>query len=182
METNGKAFLHHWRWAAEKGLMNRNTADGIRSAGAQVLSVLDEKEREDVTALDVEAVLKRFENLKAKEFKPKVLETYKSRFRTGVASFRAYLKDPGGWKSGIVERPPRVKEGDGVGRATVEASVQPLPGTGLVEYPFPLREGQTARLVLPRDLKTAEVKRLSAFMSTLVADYDSNEQGNGGRR
>jgi hypothetical protein len=44
-----------------------------------------------------------------------------------------------------------------------------------VEYPFPLREGQTARLILPRDLKAAEVKRLSAFMSTLVADYDSTE-------
>jgi hypothetical protein len=35
-----------------------------------------------------------------------------------------------------------------------------------------VREGQIARLVLPRDLKTSEVKRLAAFMSTLAVDFD----------
>lgn len=176
METSGKALLHHWRWAAEKGLMNRNTAAGLRAACAQVLSVLDEKESADVTALDVEEVLKRFQNLKAKEFKPKVLETYKHRFRYAVASFHTYLQDPGAWKPGITARAAsRGKNGGGErngGRAPVEAPVQPLPATGLVEYPFPLREGQTARLILPRDLKATEVKRLNAFMSTLAVDFE----------
>src|SRR5947207_1883583 len=70
MDASSKALLHHWRWAAEKGLMNTNTAGGIRAACAQVIGVLDEQEQADVTQLDVEAVLKRFENLKAKDFKP----------------------------------------------------------------------------------------------------------------
>jgi hypothetical protein len=35
-ETSGKAFLEHWSWAAEKGLMNKNTAGGLRSACGQV--------------------------------------------------------------------------------------------------------------------------------------------------
>jgi len=56
----------------------------------------------------------------------------------------------------------------------VEISVQPLPATGLVEYPFPIREGQTARLILPRDLKIAEVKRLTAFLATLPVDYEAS--------
>jgi hypothetical protein len=40
----------------------------------------------------------------------------------------------------------------------------------MVDYPFPVRDGQTARLVLPRDLRAAEAKRLSAFMATLVVE------------
>ena len=28
METKGKALIDHWSWAAEKGVMNRNTAPG----------------------------------------------------------------------------------------------------------------------------------------------------------
>jgi len=43
----------------------------------------------------------------------------------------------------------------------------------MVEYPYPIREGQIARLILPRDLKTSEVKRLNAFMATLAVDFDS---------
>ncbi len=173
MDASSKALLHHWRWAADKGLMNRNTAGGLRAACAQVVSVLDESESADVTALDVEGVLKRFENLKAKEFKPKVLETYKARFRAALGSFRAYLQDPAAWKPGIVERPGARKNGGSNGKghaAPVAVPVQPLPATGLFEYPFPLRDGQAARLILPRDLKMSEVKRLNAFMATLAVD------------
>src|SRR3989442_10203866 len=139
MDTSGKALLHHWRWAAEKGLMNRNTANGVRSACAQVIGILDEKESADVTQIDVEAILKRFENLKAKEFKPAVLDTYKNRFRQAVASFRTYVKDPGTWKPGIAERPARAKKnGNGErtpGQTPLQTIVQPPPATGVGEYP-----------------------------------------------
>jgi hypothetical protein len=41
------------------------------------------------------------------------------------------------------------------------------PSSGLIEYPFPLREGQTAWLFLPRDLTASEGKRLAEFIATL---------------
>ena len=41
-------------------------------------------------------------------------------------------------------------------------------GTGMMEYPYPLRDGQLVRLVLPRDLTLAEVERLYAYMKTLA--------------
>ena len=48
-----------------------------------------------------------------------------------------------------------------------------LPGrTGLVEYPYPLRETGSAYLRLPSDLKVAEVKRLAAFMMTFAVDAE----------
>lgn len=178
MDTTGKALVDHWSWAAEKGVMNKNTAGGMRAACAQVLSALDDWETVDIKALDVEGTLLRFQNLKAKEFKPAVLDTYKRRFRQGVASYLKYLEDPGDWRPRTVERPTtssgKSQRDEGTGP---EAAPRPpvrhdMAQAGFVDYPFPLREGQNARLVLPRDLKMAEVKRLSAFMSTLVVDFE----------
>jgi len=178
METTGKALVDHWSWAAEKGLMNRNTAGGMRSACAGVLSVLGDLDAIDVKTLDVEQALVQFQNLKAKGFKPKVLETYKRRFRQGVASYLSYVEDPGGWKPRTLERPaPQERNGNHEGESKPETPSRPtrqeLPQLGFVEYPYPVREGQIARLILPRDLKMTEVKRLSAFMATLAADFQA---------
>src|SRR2546428_12277575 len=104
-ETTGKALVDHWSWAADKGLMNKNTAGGLRAACSQVLSVFgDDAETVDVKTLDIEDALSRFLNLKKKEFKPTVLETYKRRFRQAVASYLSYLDHPSGWKPRTVER------------------------------------------------------------------------------
>ena len=45
--------------------------------------------------------------------------------------------------------------------------------TGLIEYPFPLREGRFAYLRLPTDFTVADVKRLTAFLNTLALDDDA---------
>ncbi len=50
-----------------------------------------------------------------------------------------------------------------------------MPQSNMVDYPYPVRDGQIARLVLPRDLKTVEVKRLAAFMATLAVDFEPSE-------
>ena len=177
MDTTGKALVDHWGWAAEKGVMNKNTAGGLRAACAQVLSVDEDWEARDIKTLDIEQALVRFQHLKAKKFKPKVLDTYKRRFRQAVGSYLAYLEDPGGWKPRTVERAAGVDKanGDGGGR-NGEPAPRPgrheAPQTGIVEYPCPLREGQMIRLFLPKDLRVAEVKRLTAFMTTLVVDAE----------
>ena len=175
METTGKAFVQHWNWAAEKGVMNKNTAAGLRAACTQVLSVLENWEAVDIQSLNLDDVLSRFQNLKKKDFKPHVLETYKRRFKQALTSYLSYLNDPSSWKATSAERSPR-KERASSGGGDVEQVVTtrgPIPASGLVEYPFPLRDGQIVRLVLPCDLKKSEVKRLSAFMSTLAVDSDT---------
>ena len=173
-ETTGRALLEHWRWAARRGLMNANTANGLRSACAKVLEVLDGWESVDVKGLDVEDVLTRFQTLKKRAYIPAVLDTYKRRFRIALASYLSYLEDPGGWTPGIVERTAKTDRSEPQ-RGRRDATAGALPATGFVEFPFPLREGQIARLVLPRDLRAAEVRRLTAFMNTLVMDSEGKD-------
>ncbi len=41
---------------------------------------------------------------------------------------------------------------------------------GLINYPFPIRSGIRARLMLPDDLTTAEAERVSAFIRALAIE------------
>jgi hypothetical protein len=113
METNARALVDHWNWAADKGVMNRSTAAGLRSTCTRVLAVLgDDWEETDVTRLDVESLLIRFQNLEKKDFKPQVLEVYKQRFRKAVALYLEYLQNPGGWKPSAQEKPTASQRND----------------------------------------------------------------------
>lgn len=177
MDGTGHEFVDHWDWAAEKGLMNKNTAAGLRSACTQVLGVVDDWENVDIRKLDVEDTLVRFQNLRRKDFAPKSLDEYKRRFRKAMTSYLSYLADPAAWKPVMRERATRTATNDRTGSARAEKTTDRTgtPAQAVMEYPFPLRESQTVLLVLPRDLKTAEVERLTAFMMTLAVDF--GEQG-----
>jgi hypothetical protein len=179
MEKSARALVDHWSWAADKGVMNRNTAAGLRSACAGVLEVAgDDWEQTDVTTMDVEDTLIRFQNLKKKDYRPQVLEIYKQRFRKAVASYLEYLKNPGGWKPGAQEKPTAAQRNDRAARR--QPATAPVgtgvalshAGPGEVEYPFPLRPGVMARLILPSNLTQQDVSRLTAFMTMLVVGVE----------
>jgi hypothetical protein len=178
MDTNAESLVQHWTWAAKKGLMNANTAAGLRGACLQVLGVLgDEWKVQDISAIDVEDVLHRFTNLRKKDFKPAVLEAYRARFRKALSSYNDYLRDPGGWKpstqekSVTSERRARSRKPELRADVSTSESIGSAPAVGSVDYNFPLRTGVMARLVLPSNLTKDEVNRLSAFMSMLVIEH-----------
>lgn len=179
IDTTGKALVEHWKWAADKGLMNSNTANALRAACAQVLSVVDGWETVDVRTIDVDDISRRFQNKRSKDFKPESLDAYKRRFGQAVKMFLDYANDPSSWKASSQERSSRKEKknsvpsnGDMAG-AQIDRSASPTIASGLVEYPFPLREGRLAYLKLPADLKMVEVKRLTAYLSTLAVDTDA---------
>jgi hypothetical protein len=173
METSGKAFVSHWEWAAEKGLMNPNTAHTYRAACLQILSSVFPEDWEDidVNTLDAEDLFLRFQNLRGKELRPRSLQDYRRRLDQALVSFRNYATDPSGWKAPRRDRSgrqelvsPRRSE-----RAPSQ-STNRAADESLIEYPFPVREGLTARLHLPRDLRVNEAKRLTAFVMSLAVD------------
>jgi hypothetical protein len=187
METSAKAMVDHWTWAADKGLMNRNTAGGLRSASVRVFEVLGEGwDQTDISKVDIEDLLLRFQNLKKKDYRPEVLEVYKQRFRKAMGSYLGYLANPGGWKPNVREksitsqRAERAPKHQPATQTVASVAVNGRLSSDEVEYPFPLRSGVLARLVLPRDLTRDDVNRLSTFMSMLVVDPAKRESSEGG--
>jgi hypothetical protein len=174
MET-GKTLIDHWSWAAEKGVMNRNTAAGLRAACVQVLG--DNPEQLDISNLDIEDLLTRFQNLRKQNFKPQVLEAYKRRFRNAVKSYKEYLDNPGTWRPANQERSGASERRRRSSNTSIEPPVMisgsprshPVPVDGTSEeYRLPLRPSVMARLILPVDLTREEATRIKVFVDMLV--------------
>ena len=178
-EATGLGLVEHWGWAAKKGLMNSNTAGALRAACAQILAIEDGWQDLDVRSIDVDELLHRFENLRKKDFTPKSLAQYGSRFRRALRSYLEYLDKPHGWSFDAREAK------GGVGERSKKRSTKPAPQPAevassgyMITYPFPVRAGVVARLVLPKDLKSAEARRLSAFLQSLSIE-DTKELPSG---
>jgi hypothetical protein len=178
-KTKGIDLVEHWNWAAEKGLMKKNTAASLRSACSKVLSALDDWESVDITAIDIDDTILRFKNIFAKNYQPKSLNVYGNRFKKAIDSYLGYIKDPSAWKptSRQIQPSNRNNSNNTVSPAItqikeMEQSQPTNRDRGLIDYPFPLRDGVTVKLMLPRDITMSEVKRLNAFMSTLTVDFN----------
>jgi hypothetical protein len=184
IDTSGKALVEFWKRAGDKGDMNANTAASFRAACAQVLGVIENWETVDVRTLVAADAFRRFVNKSGTNFKQGSLQAYERRWPLALKSFLAYADDPVNWRPPASDKPALKRERAAVGAATgpqpnssTPSREQPIPSVtasaALVEYPFPLREGRLAYLRLPTDLKTAEVKRLNAFLNTLAVDAAS---------
>jgi hypothetical protein len=179
----GLAFVQHWDWVADKGLMPRNTALSIRTSVSKILQIDRDWESVDVRQVDVDALISRFRNLS--ELAPNSLATYESRFRSGLASYLTYLDNPTSYQP-KVRRHAQREEKPGTKARKLPASRRTVPeeqpavashaatSPKLVVYPFPVRPDVFAELKLPADLTLDEASRLSSFLKAIaMADGDS---------
>jgi len=180
----GLAFVQHWDWVAEKGLMPSATAKSIQTAVYQILKIDPDWENVDVHSLDIDSLIARFRNLS--KLVPGSLATYESRFRTGLASYLAYLDNPASYQP----RARRTTQRDErqIPNQKAKATANPTADSSdaaaaspaasstakLVVYPFPVRPGVFAELKLPADLTADEALRMSAFLKA-VAVVDGRE-------
>jgi hypothetical protein len=181
MDTSAKALVEHWKWAAQKGLMNGTTARIMGNACSQVLSALDDWPQLDVNGMDPDEIFRRFQNLRSKDLTPRSLSDYRRRFKQALESFREYIADPTAWKGPGQERRARQPQLDGASEKPLkkQATVRPPPQTRtgrveapeLIEYPYPLRSDLMVRILLPRDLRLIEAKRLGSYITTLAVDF-----------
>ena len=181
-KTLAKDLVDHWDSAAAKGLMTKAIAATLATSCRHVLGVDPDWETLDVQTLDVEKCVRRFNNLRSGAYKPRSLQDYGSRFRRAVASYLSYLEDPAGWRfvsrhrsasrsdGSVSARPPATGHGDHGLSATKEHH-----GVSLQEYLFPIRQDLMAKLAIPRDVKTAEINRLVAWVRTLAVDYEPSK-------
>lgn len=117
------------------------------------------------------------------------LLTYKSRFRSAVAMYKAWLINEPGWKTagktgraasasngskadGAADRPRKVVIRKNTSKPSdVPAVDDPPPlaaGTRMVAYDLPLRPDLLVRLTLPADLTEDDAKRIAGFVHSLA--------------
>lgn len=187
-EYGATALLEFLGHAADRGLMPAATAQALGVACRNIFQVLEDEEKADLRALDLDAVVKRFSNRRAHDFNPRSLREYGRRLKRAVEIFIAWRTDPAGFS--VQTRAPKraVKSGRGAPpRAThasgsdhgaaalvpvsANATVVPLTGTLTEVYntSFPVRPGMVVTLMgVPADLTSAEAERLAGFVKVLA--------------
>lgn len=107
IQANRDNLLIFLDFVAEKGLMKRQTAVSYKKACNVILKILDEREANDLTKVDLEAVFRRHRNLAAGRISPSTLKSYEARTRAAIENFLVYFGDPSSWKSSVQTRASR---------------------------------------------------------------------------
>jgi len=166
-------FLDH---ATERGLMPAATARALAVAARNVLGILTENERADLSQLDIDAVIKRFANKRAKDFNPTSLKEYGRRVHRAVDLLLEWRADPANFTIKTRTSSTSRKKQSGAENSEqttknfpVEAAPAQLPGT--YQSSLPVRPGLVVTLVnIPYDLSSAEAERLASFIKMLAVE------------
>ena len=166
-------------YMAEKGLMEKNTAQSRKAAVIKVLGILDEVEAGDVTSLHLEDVMSRFQRLHGRDYTPASLTSYKSRLRSALDDFSSYLSNPLAFRPSIQGR-ARVRARSGkeergdspeskAQRRTEPARPVPFPAAAGLIVSIPIRPDLTVHVQgIPFDLTEAEARKIAAVVTAMV--------------
>lgn len=174
------ALLRFLDTVVTKGLMNANTAGGLKAACTRILD--DLADTDDVRKVDVNPAVIRYNNRNPGTLSPNSLAEYQRRVARAIADFVSWTEDPIAFKPrtrGASGKNGRKTENSSGARHTaapreespavhVQPSAVALPGLSLN---YPLRQDFLAQVVIPRDLTAEEARRLGAFLLTLAADF-----------
>jgi len=191
MQGTGQGLVEFFERAAGRGELNKTTALAIRSTARRVLAVESEDLSSlDVRGLDVDDQLDRFVQLNRADYSDGSIETYRSRFRLGIAMYLAWLDNDADWKSAgriapakrsarqragnarVGSRKPREKPDGETERTSEQSPAQAAYANAsairVMTYDVPLRPDLIVRLTLPIDLTAMDAKRLNSFVNALA--------------
>ena len=166
--------------AAGRGDLKTATANALKASCNKVFSILSDNEKQDLSTIDLDQTFGRFKN-RNDDLNPDSLKTYRSRTNKAVTEFLKFREDPENWKPSISQRAKKAKQNTN-GRNENEYKKTSLADrirdhkrieSDTLTHNYPLRSNITITISgLPRDLKSIEAKRLSAFLQALCEDYE----------
>lgn len=167
-------FLNH---IGDKGLVPAATAQALAVATRKVFGVLEEKEQENLADLNLDAIIKRFNNKRARDFSPASLKEYGRRVLRAIELFEQWKDNPVNFS--IETRAPRRSKKETVNlQRSKETNEGPIPDVlqnstrpGTFHSSFPVGAGRVITLTnIPEDLTSAEAERLAQFVRMLSLD------------
>jgi hypothetical protein len=161
------AFLD---WISEKGLMAKNTVAARKASATKVLGILSDEEAQDVTALNLDDIMRRFTNLQGKGYTPGSLTTYLSRLRSALDDFKVYLDKPLSFRPGVQ---PRERHKADIRKETPSVvsmgSRESVPAATPNALSIPIRPDTMIVIQgLPYDLNEAEAAKIANIIRAMV--------------
>lgn len=165
-------FLDH---SGDKGLMPAATAQALVVATRNVIAILSDEEKADLSQLDLDAAIKRFNNKRARDFNPSSLKEYGRRIRRAVELFLNWRKDPANFtiKTRTTSAPRKKDKGSVNSEPTARDATEQVPDdvAGTYRSSVPVRPGLVVTLSnIPNDLTSAEAERIARFVRMLALD------------
>ena len=180
-------LLEFLDYTAEKGLMKKPTAQSLKAACNAVLSAMDKGQQDNVFTIDLDEAAQRYWNLNATTVKPGTLSAYRKRVKQAVSDFQLFKDDPEHWKPVARQRQARGAKRTGTSVAESQKPTAVVNDLGApiddellsadkITHRFPLRRDAVVKISgIPFDVTKAEMSRMTAFLSNLVAETDDGE-------
>jgi hypothetical protein len=172
-------FLSH---TGNKGMMPAATSKALAVAARNVFGVLDPEEQKNIGELSLDAVTKRFNNKRAKDFNPGSLKEYGRRVQRAVELYEQWKENPAGFSvktrnAGTRRKPVKTAQNDinkeePVASAVYAAMPQVPPSRhGTYQSSFPVGAGRVITVFnIPEDLTSSEAKKLAQFIRMLAVE------------
>lgn len=165
-------FLTH---ASERGLMPATTTTSLAVAVRNVFGILTEDERGDLSRLDLDDVIRRFTNKRAREFSPSSLKEYGRRVHRAVDLFQSWRDDPANFsvKTRTTSAGEKRRRNGGATPKSRDVPAEtgadtPPANSGGYSSSISVRPDWVVTISnLPADLTPAEAERLAKFVRML---------------
>ena len=173
-------FIEFIDYLADKGLLKKATASARKAAAFAFLDILDEDEKVDIRAIDLDSLAMRFANIQGSKFTPQSLTTYKSRYNSAYKDFIAYRDNPLGFKPNISQRKKRgnssLTSTSPIGNKPAKVmpglttpTVTPDLAGETIVFPIPIRKGVIVKVAgLPVDLTETEAEKITDVIKALA--------------
>ena len=181
MEYGSAAVLDFLTHAGERGMLPTATASALAVACRTVFEILELGEAEDLRSVDLDRLVSRFVNKRARDFNPASLKEYGRRVKRAWDLFIAWKSDPANFapktRSTVPsKRGKRATRSDAaevvptapmtVASTPVHSAVTSMPDS--FSTAFPIRRGHIVTLSnIPDDLTADEAERLASYIKLL---------------
>ena len=177
IDKSRAGLLEFLDYLAKKGLMTKNTVAARKASASKVLGILSNEEANDVTDIDLNSVMMRFQNLEGNKYTPSSLNTYQSRTKSALEDFAVYLKNPMAYKPNVPKR-ERAEAGNSsinsspvkrtsTGKNRAETEPPTPPGSSIM--PIPIRQDVTVHIQgLPFDLTEQEAGKIANVIRAMA--------------
>lgn len=179
-----KDILEFLTKMAQQGTMPANTVNAQKAAVIKVLGVLDEKEQDEVTEdLDLEELIRRFQNKAKHELKGDSLRIYGTRFKSAFNAYFAWNRDPSNFK-------PKSKRGRPCKASSEKKTVSADNNTSktllapmmsshvnanlLVKYPL-ITDTIRGSLEIPETLSESDIDRLIPLVTGIIKAHRKSD-------